>query len=37
MQDVMRRYGRRDALLLLHDTNAGVRAYRDGRELAPPG
>ena len=37
MQDVMRRYGRRDALLLLHDTNEGVRAYRDGRELAPPG
>jgi len=31
MQDVMQRYGRRDALLLLHDTNAGVRAYRGGR------
>lgn len=33
MLDVMRRYGRRDALLLLHDTNEGVRAYRDGKEL----
>jgi hypothetical protein len=33
MQDVMQRYGRRDALLLLHDTNAGVRAYRGGREM----
>ncbi len=33
MQDVMQRYGRRDALLLLHDTNAGVRAYRGGREV----
>jgi hypothetical protein len=31
MRDVMQRYGRRDALLLLHDTNAGVRAYRGGR------
>jgi hypothetical protein len=34
MQDLMRRYGRPDALLLLHDTTAGVRAYRGGREIA---
>jgi hypothetical protein len=33
MQDVMQRYGRRDALLLLHDTNDGVRVYRGGREM----
>ena len=33
MLDVMHRYGRRGALLLLHDTNEGVRAYRDGKEL----
>ncbi len=33
MLDVMQRYGRRGALLLLHDTNEGVRAYRDGKEL----
>ena len=33
MRDVMQRYGRRDALLLLHDPNAGVRAYRGGREI----
>jgi hypothetical protein len=33
MQDVMQRYGRHDALLLLHDTTAGVRVYRGGREL----
>jgi hypothetical protein len=33
MHDVMRRYGARDALLLLHDTVDGVRAYRDGREV----
>jgi hypothetical protein len=31
MQDLMQRYGRRDALLLLHDTNAGVQAYRGRR------
>ncbi len=31
MLDLMRQYGRRDALLLLHDTNDGVRAYRGGR------
>ncbi len=33
MHDVIQRYGRRDALLLLHDTNDGVRAYRGGREV----
>ena len=33
MQDVMQRYGRPEALLLLHDTNAGVQVYRGGREL----
>src|SRR5207245_9699817 len=31
MQDLMQRYGRPDALLLLHDTNSGVQAYRGGR------
>ena len=36
MLDVMKRYGSPDALLLLHDTNAGVRAYRGGRLLHPP-
>ncbi|MCC7055754.1 MAG: hypothetical protein IT355_20970 [Gemmatimonadaceae bacterium] len=34
MHDLMRQYGRPDALLLLHDTNAGVSAWRQGRELA---
>ena len=33
MLDVMRRYGGEDALLLLHDTNEGVRAFRRGREV----
>ena len=33
MLDLMRRYGARDALLLLHDTNEGVRAFRGGREV----
>jgi hypothetical protein len=33
MQDVMRRYGRPGALLLLYDASAGVRGYRDGREM----
>jgi hypothetical protein len=32
MQDVMQRYGRPDALLLLHDPNAGIQVYRGGRE-----
>ncbi len=36
MHDLMRRYGRPDALLLLYDTNVGVRAYRGGREVTPP-
>ena len=36
MQDVMQRYGRPDALLLLHDTNDGVRAYRGGRGRGEP-
>jgi hypothetical protein len=33
MLDVMRRYGRHDALFLLYDTNLGVRVYRGGREV----
>ena len=33
MRDVMQRYGRHDALLLLHDTNGGIRVYRGGREI----
>ncbi len=33
MHDVMRQYGSPDALLLLHDTNLGVRAFRGGREV----
>ena len=32
MRDVMQQYGRRDALLLLHDANDGVLTYRGGRE-----
>ncbi len=37
MLDVMQRYGGRDALLLLFDTNGGVRSYRGGRTpVAPP-
>jgi hypothetical protein len=35
MLDLMRRYGNPDALLLLHDTNDGVRAFRGGREIGP--
>ncbi len=34
MHDLMRQYGRPDALLLLNDTVAGVRAFRGGREVA---
>jgi len=34
MLDLMRCYGRRDALLLLHDTEHGVRAYRNGRHVS---
>lgn len=36
MHDLMRRYGRADALFLLYDTNAGVRVFRGGREVALP-
>ena len=32
MCDVMRRYGRADVVLLLHDAVAGVLAYPGGRE-----
>ncbi len=35
MLDVMQQYGSPDALLLLHDTIRGVRAFRNGREIAP--
>ena len=35
MHDLMRRYGRPDALLLLHDASAGVCAYRGGRAVGP--
>lgn len=33
MHDVMRRYGRADAVLLLHSASEGIRAWRGGREL----
>jgi hypothetical protein len=33
MLDLMRQFGRPDALLLMHDTTAGVRAYRRGKEI----
>ena len=36
MLDLMRCYGRPDALLLLHDVNDGVTAYRGGRETTRP-
>lgn len=36
MQDLMRRYGRPDALLLLHDASDGVRAFRGGRGAGAP-
>ena len=36
MHDVMHQYGRRDAVLLLHDANDGVRAFRGGREIPAP-
>lgn len=32
MHDLMQRYGRRDALLLLYDASGEVRAFRGGRE-----
>ena len=34
MLDLMRCYGREDALLLLHGVDYGVKTYRGGRELA---
>ncbi|GJG87299.1 hypothetical protein tb265_24800 [Gemmatimonadetes bacterium T265] len=36
MHDLMRRYGRPDALLLLYDASEGVCAYRGGRAVRPP-
>ncbi len=33
MRDLMRRYGNPDALLLLHDVDDGVRAFRGTREV----
>ncbi len=36
MHDLMRQYGRRGALFLLYDASAGMRAFRDGREVPPP-
>ena len=33
MQDLMRCHGRREALLLLHSVDSGVRAYRQGAEV----
>jgi hypothetical protein len=36
MRDLMRRYGRDDAVLLLYDADGRVRAYRGGRELVTP-
>ncbi|WP_411279342.1 hypothetical protein [Gemmatimonas sp.] len=36
MHDLMRQYGRPDALLLLNDTEVGVRAFRGGRALTSP-
>lgn len=34
MRDVMQRYGRSDALLLLYDSDDSVRSYRGGRATA---
>ena len=36
MLDLMKRYGRDDAVLLLHGVNDGVRAYRGGVLVTPP-
>ena len=33
MRDVMRQFGRRDALLLLNDTNEGLKVCRAGKEF----
>jgi hypothetical protein len=37
MLDLMRQYGRADALLLLYDTEAGILSYRGGREVVAGG
>lgn len=37
MLDLMRQFGREGALLLLNDTTAGVRSYRNGKEIKVPG
>lgn len=37
MLDLMRLYGRADALLILNDTTTGVHLYRGGREVTPTG
>ena len=33
MLDIMKRYGRPDAVFLLHGVNDGVKAYRGGRDI----
>jgi SAM-dependent methyltransferase len=35
MLELMRQYGSEDAILLLNDTNAGVRAYQRGKLMRP--
>jgi hypothetical protein len=35
MHDIMKRYGRAGALLLLHSASEGVTAWRDGHQVAP--
>ena len=37
MRDVMQRYGRSDALLLLYGVDGRIRTYRGGREEITPG
>lgn len=37
MLDLMRRYGREGALLVLFDVSTGVRLYRDGRDVTGRG
>lgn len=37
MLDLMKRYGRADALLLLHGVNDGVKFYRSGRNITGGG
>lgn len=36
MLDLMKKYGRADALLLLNSPSDGVQAYRGGRRMTPP-